>query len=629
VTVGRIANSSCLALLLSALLAAFTWAHSGGTKGVRAQSTAEYDTAFRLLESGKTHEALRAIDAALAHDPHNPSLYNLRGLAKARLGKLQEAEASFRKVIELQPEAALGYDNLATLLVQGGRLHEAVDSFREGLKREPRNFSTLIGISKTLTALRSFAEAKPYLERALAIRPADFEATCELARVQRELKETGAVQKTLAQIRPPGDPSLAARYYVLAAMLAEDRGDPATALRLYRRAYEISPQSFELYLSLARAILEHRPTSAAEPLPRPPAPMSADQHFALGLLFASHNLFAEAIPQFEATLRLEPASYSAAFNLVIAYRGAGQPQAAVEFGRKVLQERPTAELHNLVAALEETTGDYLNAVRDYQRAVELEPTNEQYYFDLGMEYMVHFTFDPAQDVFRVGSQKFPSSVRQFVGLGYAHYGTRQYLEAAEAFLTALELDPSSPSAYAAWNSLPSFLAPAESAKVLPRLKHLSERYPQSAPIQHCYGVLLLRQGQANAQPENLQLAQEFLRRAIELKPDFADAHLELGNLLAARKEDGKAVAEYREAVRLNPRSEMAHYRLGQTYRNLGQLDLAEKELAQYTELTRNRHELMARSRAAIKQFVLAQSATTPDHGHVQPKATEQSQSLPD
>ena len=626
-TVGHITNSLRLAFLLIVLLHPFTWALSGQTKGSGGQSSAEYDTAFRLLESGKTQEALRAIEAALMRNPRNPSLHNLRGLAEARLGKVLDAEASFRKVIELQPQAALGYNNLATLLVQARRLREAVDSFREALKREPRNFSALIGISKTLTALRNFAEARPYLERALAVRPGDFEATCELASVQRELKETAAAQKTLEKIRPPEDPSLAARYYALVAMLAEDRGDPATALRSYRRAYEFAPQSFELYVSLAQTILKHRSPSAADPLPQPPAHLNAEQHFALGVLFASHNLFAQAIPEFEATLAIEPASYSAAFNLILAYRGAGQVQAAIELGRKALKERPTAELHNLVASLEEAAGDYLNAVRDYQRAVELEPTNEQYSFDLGMEYLVHFTFDPAQEVFRVGTQSFPSSVRQFVGLGYAHYGMRQYLEAAEAFLAALELDPSSPSAFAAWNSLPSFLAPAEAATILPRVKRLADLHPRTAQPQYCYGVLLLRYGQTSAEPENLRLAQPLLERAIRLNPDFADAHLDLGNLYVAQRANEKAVAEFEEAVRLNPRSAMAHYRLGQTYRNLNQLERAQKELAEYTELTRNRRELMAHSRAAIKQFILAQSGTSPDGSRTLPKSTGQHQTL--
>ncbi|MFB3921936.1 MAG: tetratricopeptide repeat protein [Terriglobia bacterium] len=616
---GRIAKLISRALLLAGLLAALCPADSTQVNPGGAQSAAEYDSAYRLLESGKTQEAINAIDAALAHSPRSPALYNLRGLAKARLGKIPEAESAFRKVIELQPRAALGYNNLATLLAQSGRLREAVDSFRAALKLEPRNFSALIGISKTLTALREFAQAKPCLEAALAVKPGDFEAALELARVQRELKDTAAAQKTFAQIRPPVDAASVVRYYSLAAMLAEDRGDAEAALKSYRRAHEFAPQSFEIYVSLARAFVKHLPESAADALPSPPAHLSSEQHFALGLLFASHNLFREAIPQFEETLRLEPASYSAAFNLVIAYRGAGQIQEATQIGRKILKERPTAELHNLVASLEETAGDYLNAVRDYQRAVELEPTNEQYTFDLGMEYLVHFTFDPAQEVFRVGTQRFPSSVRQHVGLGYAHYGVRQYLEAAEAFLTALEIDPTSPAAFAAWNSLPAFLGPTEFTKILPRVKSLAEHYQQNPHAQYCYGVLLLRRGQVNAEKENLRLAQPLLERAIQLNPEFADAHLELGNLYATLKEHAKAAVEFTEAARLSPRSEMAHYRLGQTYRNLNQLERAQKELAEYTELTRDRRELMARSRAAIKQFVLAQSGSPTEGSRTRPK----------
>jgi hypothetical protein len=52
---------------------------------------------------------------------------------------------------------------------------------------------------------------------------------------------------------------------------------------------------------------------------------------------------------------------------------------------------------------------------------------------------------------------------------------------------------------------------------------------------------------------------------------------------------------------------MAFYRLGQTYRNLNQLELAQQQLSRYEELVRSRREQMARSRSAIKQFVLAQS----------------------
>lgn len=574
------------------------------------QLSVAYDQAFQLLERGKPEEALTVIDAALAKNPRNASLHNLRGLAAGQLGRVAEAEASFRKVIQLRPGAALGYANLATLHSQSGRNQEAGEEFREALKRGPRDFTALLGLGATLARIENYADALAYLERAWQARPGDFQAGYELARVFRELKRPEDAQRILAHLSPPAIAALAAKYFLLSGVIAEDRRDPESALRDYRRAYELNPGGFELYLALARASLSAPGAPSDKTLPPPPTNLNAEQHFALGLLFASRGAFAEAVPHFEATLRMEPASYSATYNLALAYKGAGKTQAAVELLDRALKEKPTAELHNLLASLEESAGNYVEAVRHFQRAVEMGPSNEPFYFDLGTEYLIHFTFGPALEVFQIGSRKFPASARQWVGMGLAHYALRQYLEAAEAFLSALEIDPSSPTAFAAWNSLPSFLAPAESEKILPRLKRLVEVHPESAEALYSYGVTLARCGLAAAKSDDLVLAQTYLERAVRRKPDFADAHLELGNLHVARNENEKAVAEFLETLRLNPRSEMAHYRLGQTYRNLNRLESAQAELARYAELSRNRRELMARSRSAIKQFILAETSTS-------------------
>ena len=110
-------------------------------------------------------------------------------------------------------------------------------------------------------------------------------------------------------------------------------------------------------------------------------------------------------------------------------------------------------------------------------------------------------------------------------------------------------------------------------------------------------------------------AQRLLERSIQLKQGFADAHLELGSLHLSRREQAQAVAEFRAAVRLEPNSGMAHYRLGQTYRDLGKLEDARRELTRYEELTRTRRERLAQSRSAIRQFVLAEgrpSSKPPD-----------------
>jgi len=562
-----------------------------------------YDTAFQLLQTGKPKEALTELDNALATEPNDPSLNNLRGLIAAQLGRSAQAEASFRKVIRLLPHGAMGYNNLAALLWRLGRSAEAATAFRQAIKEEPKNFTALVGLGTILSETREYGQAVPYLERAWSSRPGDFQAGYELARSLTELKRHSEAQKILKMLTSPQDAETAAKFYLLSASIAEQLRDQAAGTDNYRRAYELSPQSFDIYLALVRSTVAKRDTSWTQ-LPAAPTGLSAEQHFTLGLIFASGGAYPKAVSHFQEVLQLEPTSQSAIYNLALAYKGAGNGNAAIELLEHAV-EQPNAELCDLLASLEEDAGLYVQAVRHYQQAVELDPTKEQYYFDLGAEYLLHLTFDAAVETFRLGSQKFPASPRMHVGRGLAQFALRQYADAADAFLSALETDPSSPDAFLAWNDLPQFAVAAEWLKIQPRLQRLAERYPDNSQVAFCYGAALLHQAMTSNRTDALDLAESFLEKAVRLNPRIAVAHLELGNLYAQRKQNGDALASFRDAIRLDPYSEMAHYKLAQIYRDLNQLTLAKQELRRYQELSRTHRDQMAQTRSTIRQFVLA------------------------
>jgi tetratricopeptide (TPR) repeat protein len=563
-----------------------------------------YDKAFQLLQAGKPNDALAELDEALAINPDDPALNNLRGLVAAQLGHSLEAEAGFRRVIRLLPHAAMGYNNLAALLWQLGRSAEASTAFRQAIKEEPQNFTALVGLGTILSETREYGQAVPYLERGWASRPGDFQVGYELARSLTELKRPSEAEKILERLTPPQDAATAAKFYALSAGVAEQIGKQTAAIADYRRAYELSPQSFEIYLALVRSILAKRDTSWIQ-LPGAPAGLSAEQHFALGLMFASGGAYPRAVSHFQETLQLEPTSRSATYNLALAYRGAGNLKAAIDLLENAVEKQPNAELYDLLASLEEEAGLYVQAVRHYQRAVELDSTKEQYYFDLGSEYLLHLTFDAAVEAFRLGSAKFPASARLYVGRGLAQFALRQYADAADAFLSALEADPSSPDAFLAWNGLPPFVVAAQWGKIQPRLQRLADLYPENSQVAFCYGAALLHQAMTSNRAEFLDRSLSFLETAVGLNPRLAPAHLELGNLYVQRKQNNNAVASFREAIRLDPNSEMAHYKLAQIYRDLNQLALAEQELRLYQKLAQNHRDQVARTRSTIRQFVLA------------------------
>ncbi len=83
-----------------------------------------------------------------------------------------------------------------------------------------------------------------------------------------------------------------------------------------------------------------------------------------------------------------------------------------------------------------------------------------------------------------------------------------------------------------------------------------------------YGVILKDVG-------NLKEAEVSTRKAIELKPDYANAHYNLGNILRDIGNLKKAEVSTRKAIELKPDYADAHYNLGNILRDIGNLKKAE------------------------------------------------------
>jgi tetratricopeptide (TPR) repeat protein len=69
-------------------------------------------------------------------------------------------------------------------------------------------------------------------------------------------------------------------------------------------------------------------------------------------------------------------------------------------------------------------------------------------------------------------------------------------------------------------------------------------------------------------------AREAYERALDLAPDMAEAHVNLGRQLHLAGERGRAEPHYREAVRLEPDDPTPHFNLGVLLEELGRKDEA-------------------------------------------------------
>ena len=83
----------------------------------------------------------------------------------------------------------------------------------------------------------------------------------------------------------------------------------------------------------------------------------------------------------------------------MAYLLTEQPAPARVLVQSLLQEKDTAELHNLLGQIEEKDGKYVAAVNEFEVAAHQDPS-ETNLFDWASELLLHRTLEPAIEIFR-------------------------------------------------------------------------------------------------------------------------------------------------------------------------------------------------------------------------------------
>jgi tetratricopeptide (TPR) repeat protein len=124
--------------------------------------------------------------------------------------------------------------------------------------------------------------------------------------------------------------------------------------------------------------------------------------------------------------------------------------------------------------------------------------------------------------------------------------------------------------------------------------------PQDAWAEYFYGRILAARGQQSSR-EDLAEAQQHLERAIVLDGRLAEAHAELGSVLARRNQLGAARRELERAVQLDPESSAAFYKLAEVYRKLGKMEQAQEAVETFQKLKAK--ERADKDREAIQGFL--------------------------
>ncbi len=298
----------------------------------------------------------------------------------------------------------------------------------------------------------------------------------------------------------------------------------------------------------------------------------------------------------------EPGSFEANYKLgqfLIADR---RPRESLPYLERAAELSPSkAEPHRLLGDANEQLGNALDAVREYQRAVELDP-NEPNLVDWGAELLVHRAVEPAIEVFTKGNRLFPQSSRMLLGLAAALYAHGDYHQAAQRFFEACDLNPSDPRPYL-------FMAKVQSSEITHqdgftrRLERFAKLQPDNAWAKYYYATNIWN---LREEPDDADTAKvtALLVGAVHLDPKLGAAYLQLGILYADRKDYAKAIRAYEKAIEVSPELEQAHYRLARAYARTGNDPEAQREMAVFEQLSKQSAAQITRERSELQQFVV-------------------------
>jgi tetratricopeptide (TPR) repeat protein len=185
--------------------------------------------------------------------------------------------------------------------------------------------------------------------------------------------------------------------------------------------------------------------------------------------------------------------------------------------------------------------------------------------DSGRESYKVGKFDDAAAAFKRAADLEPTWFRAQYRLGMAYEALGHYADAAAAYAKAVALQPDisvdEPADFykALYNLANADALAGQHDAAIKTYQQLIDSTP--VPLPEPYYNLGLSYVALNKTQE----ATDAFRKAIEIKPDYAEAHYNLGLIYARADQYAQAADEFKQAIRVKPDYAEAHYSLGLVY----------------------------------------------------------------
>jgi tetratricopeptide (TPR) repeat protein len=141
-----------------------------------------------ILDSAEQRydEALQRIEPQLARNPNSAPLHLLTGDINALKGKTTEAEAAYKRSIDLRPDVPTAYLKLAQLYVRTHQEDKALSSLKSSIERNPKDSTALLLTGLLHEQRKDYPSAREAYEKVVLLNPKSLVALNNLANLYSE-----------------------------------------------------------------------------------------------------------------------------------------------------------------------------------------------------------------------------------------------------------------------------------------------------------------------------------------------------------------------------------------------------------------------------------------------------------
>ena len=341
-----------------------------------------------LLSDRLADEAERSFRQVLERDPENLAALIELISALEMQAKTDDAIRAAEEALRIDPEYLRLYTMLARLESARGETEKALGLLESAWEKDPRNPAVVVSYAATLDRAGRKQEAEDLLRQSMEVIPDHPQIETQFARIV-ELSAgdldgaIGRLERVVA-----ADPFLESAWLLLGRAYDADRR-PQEAIQALQSGLERDSDNLDLHLALGNQLGKIGQQNLAEQHLREAARLSwrfrPAIHVSLGAALAEQGRFEEAVGEYRKVLDKEPRHPGARNNMAIALYRSGQLAQARGILSSLVDEQPkNVDAHTNLAAIAVDTRQWETAELHARRVLELDDRAREAWNNLGI-----------------------------------------------------------------------------------------------------------------------------------------------------------------------------------------------------------------------------------------------------